>query len=396
MTRSPHVARAPRAALASATALACGAVLACAAVLALPAAGSAATVSVPTPATTKGFPGPPRVEYAAEPGEANRLTLTSRTTPAATTLDRAVTTWTFRDGGATITAGAGCSLANPTTATCTLSDGIVPLVRLGDGNDEATTTTAATVLGETGDDTLHVVQDDGPRSGELRGGPGDDLLDASLGHAILLYGDDGDDLLTGSSDNDLLKGGDGIDELRGGLGHDDVIGGDGPDRIDCGAGDDDRARLDPSDVLLDPNAPALGLATLSAIRPRATATATTAAETTTALRTSCEALSLADPTRRVVIDVGTTQRLSGGVLTLGRRASAPKLSYTLEFHDAEGAVLARGSLRPRVLRLQLTALGIRAFQPGSRSTVRLVLRRAGRSASLTRGPGVAVDLTIKD
>ena len=53
-----------------------------------------------------------------------------------------------------------------------------------------------------------------------------------------LYGDAGDDHLSGYAGNDTLIGGQGTDRLDGGHGNDTLIGGQGTDRLDGGAGDD--------------------------------------------------------------------------------------------------------------------------------------------------------------
>ncbi len=83
----------------------------------------------------------------------------------------------------------------------------------------------------------------------VSGGNGDDTI--SLGNAALppaqLFGDNGNDVLTGGSGadqlfggngNDTLNGGDGNDILDGGAGDDTVVGGKGTDTAFLGAGND--------------------------------------------------------------------------------------------------------------------------------------------------------------
>ena len=73
----------------------------------------------------------------------------------------------------------------------------------------------------------------------LRGSLGDDTYDASattLG--VTMYGNHGDDTLTGGTGDDTLYGEDDADTLVGGAGDDTLYGGDGDDNIEGGAGDD--------------------------------------------------------------------------------------------------------------------------------------------------------------
>lgn len=65
-----------------------------------------------------------------------------------------------------------------------------------------------------------------------------DNLIADFNVAALLYGDDGDDRLSGSNYNDILDGGNNNDLLYGGLGNDNLYGGAGNDYINAGAGND--------------------------------------------------------------------------------------------------------------------------------------------------------------
>lgn len=113
------------------------------------------------------------------------------------------------------------------------------IVRGGDGNDLVTTTMIddrMEIFGEGGDDTLT----GGSGSDEIRGGSGNDILDGGSAGVDSLWGDAGDDLLVASIYRDTLRGGDGNDTLRGGDGNDDLRGDDGDDEID---GEDGRDRI---------------------------------------------------------------------------------------------------------------------------------------------------------
>ncbi len=82
---------------------------------------------------------------------------------------------------------------------------------------------------------------------QLRGGAGNDTLQASDGPAMLLGGDGKDELiagrwgatLDGGDGDDALQGGDGNDSLRGGAGNDTIHGGAGADRLEGGDGADE-------------------------------------------------------------------------------------------------------------------------------------------------------------
>lgn len=74
----------------------------------------------------------------------------------------------------------------------------------------------------------------------LAGGAGNDTLDGSQFTAgpLLLFGQDGDDILAGGAGADLIIGGAGNDLLAGGDDNDELLGGDGLDQLAGGAGDD--------------------------------------------------------------------------------------------------------------------------------------------------------------
>jgi nickel transport protein len=89
-------------------------------------------------------------------------------------------------------------------------------VRALDGND--------TVSGSSDDDVIN----GNAENDVLRGGAGSDLLRGGKG-SDLIFGDDGSDLLSGGQDNDSLDGGSGNDFLRGGRGNDTLNGDEGND-----------------------------------------------------------------------------------------------------------------------------------------------------------------------
>ncbi|MDV6028998.1 MAG: hypothetical protein F9B45_02590 [Phycisphaera sp. RhM] len=122
------------------------------------------------------------------------------------------------------------------------------------------------VLGEQGDDSLR----GGSGNDDLRGGPGldwidgegdDDIIDAGAGVGQHLFGGDGNDTITGSSDgattdpdffdtnffgdvidagpgNDTVYGLGGADLIRGGVGDDHIESGTGSDHVIAGGGND--------------------------------------------------------------------------------------------------------------------------------------------------------------
>ena len=115
--------------------------------------------------------------YSADPGEANRLTVSREG-------DRVV----FDDPGATaISPGNGCTSVSATRVTCDAPSGGFTAVELGDGDDQATTAGDLGEFagqigldGEQGNDTLRGTAD----SNFLDGGPGEDTLDAGPGHRV--------------------------------------------------------------------------------------------------------------------------------------------------------------------------------------------------------------------
>jgi hypothetical protein len=136
--------------------------------------------------------------------------------------------------GTTITAGTGCTQDSPNIVTCTTRAGRPIIARLGDQNDLAVSRTSRTVqlFGEDGND-------------KLTGASGRDTLD----------GGNGDDTIAGGSGRDRLLGRSGNDALAGGSGNDRVDGSDGNDTLDGGSGADNETGGSGDDTLREGNAP---------------------------------------------------------------------------------------------------------------------------------------------
>ena len=151
---------------------------------------------------------------AGAPGEANDLSVSTR--------DGIV----VRDGGAPLTAGAGCQAQ-------------------GDGGVRCGSAVEVSEVDVDGGDSNDRIVFDDALPGRLHGGAGDDVItvpgDAHrTGVVSNLYGDDGDDVLSGTGsldggpDSDRLTGGPGSDSLAGGPGSDVIDGGAGRDRVSFG------------------------------------------------------------------------------------------------------------------------------------------------------------------
>ena len=110
------------------------------------------------------------------------------------------------------------------------------------------------LYGDEGNDALTGGQGDD----HLFGGGGNDRLTGGLGDDLLV-GNDGNDILTGGVGNDVLSGGTGNDALAGGPGVNVLLGGAGADRLTGGVGDD-LLVAGPTAFDLDPT----GLANLGA------------------------------------------------------------------------------------------------------------------------------------
>jgi Ca2+-binding RTX toxin-like protein len=181
--------------------------------LAYPGVVQAATVSAPVVTEPPDSP-ESTVFYAAEPGEANDLTVTVSESPLVVT---------YEDAGAEITAGENCESVDEHTARCfgpiTLLD-----TRLGDGDDTVHLTPDAQPT------PLLALASGGSGDDHLFGGSGFELLDGDGGHDTI-EGGGGNDRIGGGADDDELNGDDGSDELDGGTGDDVLDGGDGADRL---------------------------------------------------------------------------------------------------------------------------------------------------------------------
>jgi Ca2+-binding RTX toxin-like protein len=204
-----------------------------------------AAAMAPAPALGAGVthaPGSARLLFLADPGEANRVTVTS-----------AGSTLTVTDQGAgTFSVGGDCSVVAPNTASCP-AGGITELdLSGGDGDDQMTNETGVSgeLFGEDGNDVVR----GGPAADRLDGGAGQDQLDGGAGNDRLygatlqspdaspdadqLTGGAGDDAIFGSAGSDQADGGPGNDQLDGGSGDDELRGGDGADGVIGGAGND--------------------------------------------------------------------------------------------------------------------------------------------------------------
>jgi Ca2+-binding RTX toxin-like protein len=103
-----------------------------------------------------------------------------------------------------------------------------------DGNDILTGGTKAIIIhGGAGNDTITGT----PEADRLYGDAGDDTILALDGDDIA-EGGDGNDVIDGGAGNDWLVGGKGADKLRGGRGDDFLDGGDGPDELLGSSGND--------------------------------------------------------------------------------------------------------------------------------------------------------------
>jgi len=110
-------------------------------------------------------------------------------------------------------------------------------VTLGTVTATADSITSFNATGVTGNLTATV---DCMNGGTIQLGSGNDIVDTtnSAGTALVIYGNAGNDTLTGSTGDDNIQGGAGTDTLSGGAGADTISGGDDNDTITGGAGID--------------------------------------------------------------------------------------------------------------------------------------------------------------
>jgi Ca2+-binding RTX toxin-like protein len=171
-------------------------------------------------AFVEGTPGQEHLFYVAAAGETNQLEVTRN--GAGTT---------FRDAGAVITPGSGCTSVDPNEVFCPGS--FEARVSLGDGDDDAAVLEGGgvLVLGGPGDDELSAC---GDCSSPLQGRDGADTLVGSG----FLGGGAGNDIITGNPDFRAANGGQGDDTITGGDGDSSILPGKGDDTIVARGGDD--------------------------------------------------------------------------------------------------------------------------------------------------------------
>jgi Ca2+-binding RTX toxin-like protein len=99
--------------------------------------------------------------------------------------------------------------------------------------DNITSTSSTIVLGST------VLTPTNTEARSMYGDAGNDSINlGSLSQAVSIFGDGGDDTLTGGSGADSIVGNDGVDSLIGGAGNDTMYGGTGGDAMRGGDGND--------------------------------------------------------------------------------------------------------------------------------------------------------------
>jgi Ca2+-binding RTX toxin-like protein len=167
------------------------------------------------------------LNFVASPGEQNDLTVSYDGKGH----------WLFHDTGAPIDAS-NCVQVDEHTADCAAGDG--PTYEESDGEIFLG---LHGVMIETGDGDDHVST--GPLSSKaqsyVRGGRGNDTMTVTTTTPYFgpfVYGQAGDDVLTGSASGDDLYGGDGDDTLVGGEGGDVLVGARGADDLSGGDGND--------------------------------------------------------------------------------------------------------------------------------------------------------------
>ena len=112
--------------------------------------------------------------------------------------------------------------------------------RINLGNVANSTLNQSTVYGGAGNDTITVLAGLATSTDtSIYGGEGNDTLNgAAAVVAVRLYGEAGNDNITGGTVNDVLQGAAGNDTITGGAGADTITGGTGADLLTGGAGAD--------------------------------------------------------------------------------------------------------------------------------------------------------------
>jgi hypothetical protein len=312
--------------------------------LALPASAGAARVELDLEPAQLGPETLENLEYEADPGERNRLTLRFDGEDVYTLHDPAG-----------ISPGRGCSRVTPSDSTrvrCVQSPSGTTLggvlVRLGDEDDRARIAGAgAVVRGGAGSDVLY-----GSSRGDTLTAGDSEVRPARARTRDRLYGRGNADRLIGSSGANRISGGEGSDVISAGRGPDRISARDGEiDEVRCGGGRD-VARLDAFDFLA---------ARCRTVRragiPAATPIDLFTAEATAFVVVGCPADSRLGRCRGSV-------RLSRGSRSLGSR----------RFNIARGRRQTRGIPLPRDI--------VNRIGPTGGPTVRVTVR--SRSSARTR------------
>ena len=209
------------------------------------------------------------VTYNAKGGEANRVTVTQSVLNGNDSI-------TVKDGGAKVTAGAGCTGSPVHCDLGKLTKVVVNLGNKDDTLDAMGVQVKMSIDAGSGDDTI----DAGSGADSIDGHSGVDFIHGHEGNDTIhgndgkdhlfgedgndkLFGDGNDDHLTGGADNDTLDGGDGGDVMIGNAGKDTYLGRGGNDTItandglggesvDCGSSlfdGNDFAHVDANDIV---------------------------------------------------------------------------------------------------------------------------------------------------
>ena len=155
------------------------------------------------------------LSYTAAAGETNNLTI-----------ELSAGNYVLTDTGATITAAAGCTAVTANKVSCpgaTIANFNVSLSDMGDtatvGSSVNKNVSYSTIAGGAGNDTLSSAA-------------------AFTDYPISLYGEDGQDTLTGDQNYEIFGGGTGNDVISAGGGFDRIDDGPGDDTLDGGPGSD--------------------------------------------------------------------------------------------------------------------------------------------------------------